>query len=60
MGLKYLFVGKVKDLRKYLDEEMDAEFDLEIERGFAENMFCDTYGYCAGTGCKRYIECGGV
>lgn len=53
----YYFKGKVKDLCKDIDEEIEAEFDKEIEEGFLDNMFCDTYGYCCGTGCKNYYDC---
>lgn len=54
---KYYFVGKVKDLLKDLELEIEMQFDKEIEEGFLDNMFCDTYGYCCGTGCKNYCNC---
>lgn len=54
---KYYFVGKVKDLLKDLELEIEMQFDKEIEEGFLDNMFCDTYGYCCGTGCKNYYNC---
>lgn len=55
----YCFVGKVKDLCKDIQEEMENREIEEIERGFAENMFCDNYGYCCGSSCRNYINCQG-
>lgn len=31
--------------------------DLEIQQGFAENCFCDNYGFCGGSSCKNYHNC---
>lgn len=43
------------------EKEMEelAEFEEEIRQGFADNMFCDNYGYCCGTSCKNYHKCQG-
>ena len=38
---------------------MESREIEEIERGFAENMFCDNYGYCCGSSCRNYINCQG-
>lgn len=55
----YCFVGKLKDLCKDIQEEIESRELEEIEEGFAENIFCDNYGYCCGTSCKNYINCQG-
>ena len=54
---KYYFVGKIKDLLKDLELEIEMQFDKEIEEGFRENLFCDNYGYCCGLNCKNYYNC---
>ena len=41
------------------EEEKIAEWEEEIQKGFAENMFCDNTGYCCGTSCKNYKNCQG-
>ena len=53
----YSFKGKAKFLCKDITEEIDNKYYNEIEEGFLDNMFCDTYGYCCGTGCKNYYDC---
>lgn len=55
----YFFVGKLKDLCKDIQEKIESRELEEIEEGFAENMFCDNYGYCCEISCKNYINCQG-
>lgn len=55
--LDYCFVGTVKDLLKDLNCEIESRFDKEIEEGFRDNNFCDSYGYCSGSSCKNYYKC---
>lgn len=45
--------------KKQIEEIELAEFDREIQEGFAENMFCDNTGYCCGTSCRNYWKCQG-
>ena len=55
----YIFVGKVKDLCNDIQEEIESRELEEIRKGFEENMFCDNYGYCCGTSCRKYYKCQG-
>lgn len=59
MKIKYLFIGKAKDLLSDVSFEVEADFDREIEEGFRENLFCDNTGYCCGSSCKNYYLCQG-
>lgn len=45
--------------KKQVEEMEIAEFEEEIRRGFAENMFCDNTGFCCGASCKNYYKCQG-
>lgn len=40
----------------YDDEEY---FYDEIFSGYADNMPCDTSGFCVGTSCSNYFKCNG-
>ena len=54
MKIKFIFVGKIKDLLEAIQWEMDMEEDRYLEECVASNDFCDNYGYCNNCGkCRR-------
>jgi hypothetical protein len=47
----------VKNLKNEITELKECIQYAEIEQGFADNCFCDNYGFCNGTSCKYYNNC---
>lgn len=42
---------------EYCDNSEEEDEDGDYFEGYAENMPCDTYGMCGGTGCPNYWKC---
>lgn len=53
----YFYSEKYQIATDTLEELKEQLFDKEIEQGFAENCFCDNYGFCGGSSCKNYANC---
>ena len=50
---------KVERLENDFQDLELEDFDNEMQQGYADNMFCDNYGYCCGTSCRNYWKCQG-
>jgi hypothetical protein len=48
---------EIKNLKAEIEEINECIEYEEIEQGFADNCFCDNYGFCCGTSCKNYNNC---
>lgn len=57
IGTGYSLADLKREAKNILE---DIELDEAIEMGFRENSFCDNYGYCCGSTCKNYSNCGGM
>lgn len=47
----------IDDCLEEQDDILDDYEDDYKDEGFAENMFCDNYGYCCGSSCRNYFKC---
>lgn len=55
--INYIFIGKIENLCNDIAEEIESREIEEIEKGFEENLFCDSYGICQGINCPNYYKC---